>query len=173
MNASPISRLICTHDFYWSRKRQADVCRRCGALSPVLALHFRSKSAWTVGADLPPERGNGFEADPAVLATPTIPAPAPAEAFAQIPSFAPDPTPPPPVEPPVTIAPLPTPPAQIVIVELTPPAESAPEPVMFAPEAFVLETFASDDPFSRPVFSGALTDFSGRDAAPLRRPLVT
>lgn len=60
MSGLPISRLICSHDFYWSRRRQADVCRRCGALSPVLALHFRSKSAWTVGADLPPERMNGF-----------------------------------------------------------------------------------------------------------------
>lgn len=56
MSASPISRLICQHDFFWSRRRQADVCRRCGAISPVLSLHFRSKAAWTVGADLPPER---------------------------------------------------------------------------------------------------------------------
>lgn len=60
MSGLPISRLICSHDFFWSRRRQADVCRRCGALSPVLSLHFRGKSAWTVGADLPPERRNGF-----------------------------------------------------------------------------------------------------------------
>ena len=77
MSAPPFSRLICSHDLYWSRKRQAEVCRRCGALSPVRALHFRSKSSWTVGANPPPERaGTGRPADLARRAQP------PAEPYA-------------------------------------------------------------------------------------------
>lgn len=197
MTALPISRLICSHDFYWSRKRQADVCRRCGALSPVLALHFRSKTSWTVGADLPPERGNGFEALPA-LSAPSAPVAAP-EPPAQITAFVAEPAEPaeapapeifaPEVLAPEILAPEPafdipapvetppTPAAQIMIVELTPSAEpeptrAAPEPEKTEPEVFEVETFASD-PFSRPIFSRALTDFSGRDAAPLLRPLFT
>lgn len=111
MSASPISRLICNHDFYWSRRRQADVCRRCGALSPVMALHFRSKAEWTVGADLPPERVNGF--------------------------------------------------APAVDVE----AKAA------APDARRIA--APADLLSLPAAAMTHTDFSNRDAATLRRPLVT
>jgi len=187
MTALPISRLICSHDFYWSRKRQADVCRRCGALSPVLALHFRSKSSWTVGADLPPERGKGFETPPAIYAPPV------AEPLAQIAAFVAEPTPAAPEtlapEPapeaapqtafdiPVSVEPAPVSSTQITIVELTPsagpePVQDAPEPEGLEPEAFEIESFASD-PFSRPISSRALTDFSGRNAAPLLRPLVT
>lgn len=191
MTALPISRLICSHDFYWSRKRQADVCRRCGALSPVLALHFRSKTSWTVGADLPPERGAGFEALPALSAPPALPAPpaAAVEPLAQIAAFVAEPTPAPEAhasdvpaaepafEIPAPVETSPTPSAQIVIVELTPaaepePAPAAPEAERFEPEVFEVEVFSSD-PFSRPISSGVLTDFSGRDAAPLLRPLVT
>lgn len=203
MTALPISRLICSHDFYWSRKRQADVCRRCGALSPVLALHFRSKTAWTVGADLPPERGaergNGFEALPALPAPPPAPpivaAPVVAEPMAQIAAFVVEPSPAPDIRAPEVVTPeasafeIPAPvevpstaSAQIAGVELTPTAE--PGPVIDAPEfeasdaealepeVFEIEIFSSD-PFSRPISSGVLTDFSGRDAAPLLRPLVT
>jgi len=184
MTALPISRLICSHDFYWSRKRQADVCRRCGALSPVLALHFRSKTSWTVGADLPPERGQGFGAPPALSAPPA------AEPLAQIAAFVAEP--PPPTTPevvapepaaqaaydiPASVEPAPVPSTQITIVELTPsagpePVQDAPEPESLEPETFEIESFASD-PFSRPISSRALTDFSGRNAAPLLRPLVT
>ena len=53
MSDLPTSGLICAHDFYWSRRRQADVCRRCGAVSPVLALQFRSRSSWAADADRP------------------------------------------------------------------------------------------------------------------------
>lgn len=130
MTASPISRLICSHDFYWSRKRQADVCRRCGALSPILALHFRSKAAWTVGADLPPERAGGDAPVGPVFADAGG---APAE--------------PPALSSPEAFAPV---------------AEPAPEATTFG-----------SDPFSRPAASAPLTDFSSRDAAPLRHPLVT
>jgi hypothetical protein len=183
MTALPISRLICSHDFYWSRKRQADVCRRCGALSPVLALHFRSKTSWTVGADLPPERGAGFEALPALPAPPV----AAAEPAAQVAAFAPEPTPAPAQEvraPEVSTFEIPASAAsaQIAVVDWTPPTDAAPafdapEPETlgaeaFEPEVFEVETFTSD-PFSRPILARALTDFSGRDAAPLLRPLVT
>ena len=170
MTALPISRLICSHDFYWSRKRQADVCRRCGTLSPVLALHFRSKTAWTVGADLPPERGAGFEALPALPAPPVVAA---AEPAAQAAAFAPEPTPAPAQE--VRAPEVST--FEIPASADAAPAFDAPEPETldaeaFEPEVFEVEIFSSD-PFSRPISSGVLTDFSGRDAAPLLRPLVT
>ena len=99
MSGLPISRLICSHDFFWSRRRQADVCRRCGALSPVLSLHFRGKSAWTVGADLPPERREGpvpaadGEAAPRPPETPRLPAPEAASAPASGPFSVPIPAP--------------------------------------------------------------------------------
>ena len=93
MSASPLSRLICSHDFYWSRKRQAEVCRRCGALTPVLSLHFRSRSAWTVGADLPPEHPVATPEEPAEVPVEDRPALSAPEAFALLaeaaPTFAP------------------------------------------------------------------------------------
>lgn len=46
----------CSHDFYWSRRRQGDVCRRCGAMADQAGLHWRTRGAWTVGAELPPLR---------------------------------------------------------------------------------------------------------------------
>lgn len=107
MSALPISRLICQHDFFWSRRRQADVCRRCGAISPVLALHFRSKAAWTVGADLPPERGEAFhemedapDAEPPALMAPDS---APSTSA----SAADDPMPEPVLDPSPPVAPTP------------------------------------------------------------------
>lgn len=146
MTASPISRLICSHDFFWSRKRQADVCRRCGAISPVLALHFRSKSAWTVGADLPPERANDAEA----------------EAFAGIEAFVSEPIAWPTHET-ADFASLPAPDGG----PETPPAAEAPSAVQPEPEPIW------SDPFSLPLSSAPVTDFSSHAAAPLRHSLVT
>lgn len=152
MTASPISRLICSHDFFWSRKRQADVCRRCGAISPVLALHFRSKSAWTVGADLPPERANDAEASDLTGAGP----------FAGIEAFVSEPIAWPTHEP-TDFASLPAPDGGAE----TPPATEAPSAVQPEPEPIW------SDPFSRPLSSTPVTDFSSHAAAPLRHSLVT
>lgn len=154
MSGLPISRLICSHDFYWSRRRQADICRRCGALSPVLALHFRSKSAWTVGADLPPERMNGR--------APAVDVPAePAETTPQLAAPEPAPSVPEPV-----IEPVPAPAPQMAVV-----AAAAAEGVARVEAAPAPE--APSDPFSLPIPVADRLDFSTRGGAPLQRPLVT
>lgn len=156
MTASPISRLICSHDFFWSRQRQAEICRLCGAISPVVALHFRSKSAWTVGADLPPERANDFEdADLTAEAEPF----AGTEAFMSGPIVWPTCQ----TAANADLASLPAPDAiadALLAVEPPPESELQPEPIW-------------SDPFSRPASSAAMTDFSSRGAATLRHPLVT
>lgn len=147
MSGLPISRLICSHDFYWSRRRQADVCRRCGALSPVLALHFRSKSAWTVGADLPPERMNGFA--PAVDVPADLMEPTPQLAAPESGLPAPEP----------------------VVEPSLPPAAPAADGVAQVEAALAPQD--PSDPFSLPMPVASGLDFSMRGGAPLQKPLVT
>lgn len=55
MTGLAITRLICSHDFYWSRRRHADVCRRCGLVSKEPVVRYRAGVRWTIGAELPPE----------------------------------------------------------------------------------------------------------------------